>query len=200
MHSLSLSLSLSHAHNHTHIHHIHAHIYTHTHTPCVHSTSASWPTRWTTATKSTLYIAISNPKIFSLALTFVHACAVVTVNTKKTHIRRGEKRQNQTDSRILCNQGQLKIADFGWSIHTSSSKRHTLCGMSRCCCWKFPMHKQITQITDLSAHSFTHSLFSLAHTFHSQIHTYIHTYMTYKHTFLHSLETHKVPWTTSHRR
>ena len=29
---------------------------------------------------------------------------------------------------ITCNQGELKIADFGWSVHAPTSRRNTLCG------------------------------------------------------------------------
>jgi serine/threonine protein kinase len=36
-----------------------------------------------------------------------------------------------THSRWLLSQGEVKIADFGWSVHAPSSKRMTLCGTHR---------------------------------------------------------------------
>lgn len=29
---------------------------------------------------------------------------------------------------LLCSEGQIKIADFGWSVHAPGSRRTTLCG------------------------------------------------------------------------
>lgn len=29
---------------------------------------------------------------------------------------------------IIGNKGELKIADFGWSVHAPNNRRHTLCG------------------------------------------------------------------------
>jgi len=29
---------------------------------------------------------------------------------------------------LVDSRGEVKIADFGWSVHAPSSKRHTLCG------------------------------------------------------------------------
>lgn len=37
-------------------------------------------------------------------------------------------RDIKPENLLIGADGQLKMADFGWSIHTKSSRRHTLCG------------------------------------------------------------------------
>jgi len=37
-------------------------------------------------------------------------------------------RDIKPENLLLGHQGQLKIADFGWSVHAPSSRRNTLCG------------------------------------------------------------------------
>ena len=69
------------------------------------------------------FIEILSLKTFSSAPMFVHAAPACHHCKQRMH--------NLTRVvTCLCVQGQLKIADFGWSIHTKSSKRHTLCGKS----------------------------------------------------------------------
>ena len=37
-------------------------------------------------------------------------------------------RDIKPENLLVDSKGEVKIADFGWSVHAPSSKRHTLCG------------------------------------------------------------------------
>uniref|UniRef100_T1J277 Aurora kinase n=1 Tax=Strigamia maritima TaxID=126957 RepID=T1J277_STRMM len=47
---------------------------------------------------------------------------------KYCHSKKVIHRDIKPENILLCVQGQLKIADFGWSVHAPSSRRTTMCG------------------------------------------------------------------------
>lgn len=44
------------------------------------------------------------------------------------HTKKVIHRDIKPENLLLCAKGQIKIADFGWSVHAPASRRSTLCG------------------------------------------------------------------------
>jgi len=79
------------------------------------------------AAKGELYKELQNCKIFSeeRSAVYIHDLAHALMYCHSKHVIH---RDIKPENLLLGMRGELKIADFGWSVHTPHSRRTTLCG------------------------------------------------------------------------
>lgn len=65
------------------------------------------------------------------------------------HERKVIHRDIKPENILLGYNGELKIADFGWSVHAPSSRRATMCGTLDYLPPEMVLHKQYTDAVDL---------------------------------------------------
>ena len=107
------------------------------------STLLRWPRRSIIATASTYFTGTSSPRTCYLAIGcvdgnsssgngllrhFVRVCSCVAPLPQHSTTSPILNQNAFASRRISLMQGDLKIADFGWSVHAPSSRRTTLCG------------------------------------------------------------------------
>uniref|UniRef100_A0A0N5AZZ8 Aurora kinase n=1 Tax=Syphacia muris TaxID=451379 RepID=A0A0N5AZZ8_9BILA len=79
------------------------------------------------ASRGTLYAALMKEKTFSLkaSATYVYQLASAL---EYCHQKKVVHRDIKPENVLIARNGDVKIADFGWSVHAPSSKRQTMCG------------------------------------------------------------------------
>lgn len=79
------------------------------------------------ASRGTLYNALNREKTFSpkASATYIYQLASAL---EYCHQKKVVHRDIKPENVLVAKNGDVKIADFGWSVHAPSSKRQTLCG------------------------------------------------------------------------
>ncbi|VDD89279.1 unnamed protein product [Enterobius vermicularis] len=79
------------------------------------------------ASRGTLYAALMKEKTFSpkASATYMYQLASAL---EYCHQKKVVHRDLKPENVLVAKNGDIKIADFGWSVHAPSSKRQTMCG------------------------------------------------------------------------